>query len=173
MGQVDGEKTSVFDAAAAAATEADSLRNRGLSCQLASAGLIPKTDDAVDRAVQYYAKLDCLRTNTSELAAFAAAFAGSGGGSQPGLSATTRTAVLSSMLHGGMYEASGEWAATVGLPAKSGVGGAVWAVIPGVGGLCAQQARIDEAGNSVQAMAMLSALVSRLPQLSVFHGGRI
>ena len=43
--------------------------------------------------------------STTELAAVAAAFAGSGAGSRPSLSAKTRTGVLSSMLHGGKYEA--------------------------------------------------------------------
>jgi glutaminase len=77
--------------------------------------------------------------------------------------------VLAAMLHCGMYEASGAWAMDVGIPAKSGVSGAVWAVIPGVGGLCAHQARIDETGNSVQASALLRGMVRRAPSISVFH----
>ena len=161
----------IFDPRAVAATEADSLRNRGLCCQLASAGVIPKTEDAVDRAVRYYSAMDCMLTDTNDLAGVAAAFAD--GGSSADLAATTRTATLSAMLHSGMYEASGSWAATVGLPAKSGVGGAVWVVLPGIGGLCAQQPRIDSAGNSVQAMELVRGLVSRLPELNVFHGGKI
>eukprot|EP00908_Phaeocystis_cordata_P026346 Transcript_8826.p2 GENE.Transcript_8826~~Transcript_8826.p2 ORF type:complete len:338 (+),score=95.88 Transcript_8826:41-1015(+) len=167
-----------FDDEAVAATLADSLRNQGLSSQLASAGALPKTEDAVARAVRYYAALDCLQTDAVELARVAAAFAGGGergdgggDGRAPGSpAARTRTATLAAMLHGGMYEASGEWAAAVGLPAKSGVSGAVWCVLPGVGGLCAQQARIDAAGNSVAAMALLRRMVAKLPELSVFHG---
>jgi glutaminase len=158
-----------FDAEAVAATVADSLRNRGLSCQLASAGVLPKSDDAVDRAVRYYAALDCLLTDSTELARVACTFAG-GTGTSTGLSPATCTATLSALLHGGMYEASGEWAASVGLPAKSGVSGAVWCSMPGVGGICAQQARIDEAGNSVAAMSLLRSMVTRLPELSIFHG---
>ena len=155
-----------FDDKAVDATFADSLRNRGLSCQLANAGALPKTEDAVQRAVAYYAALDCLQTDAVELARVAAAFAG--GGPSPRIADSTRTATLSAMLHGGMYEVSGEWAATVGLPAKSGVSGAVWCSIPGVGGLCAQQARIDDAGNSVAAMELLRSMVKTLPELSVF-----
>ena len=169
IGTTDASAGACFDAAAVAATVADSLRNRGLSCQLASAGSLPKTEDAVGRAVRYYAALDCLLTDTTELARAAAAFAG---GWSEALSARTRTATLSAMLHGGMYEVSGEWAAEVGLPAKSGVSGAVWCAIPGVGGICAQQPRIDGAGNSVAAMALLRGMVARLPELSVFHGAR-
>ena len=48
-----GVEAPLFDSAAVAATEADSMRNRALSSALAAAGIMPKTDDAVDRAVRY------------------------------------------------------------------------------------------------------------------------
>eukprot|EP01048_Picozoa_sp_COSAG05_P002758 COSAG05_NODE_119_length_17779_cov_273.146049_12_plen_262_part_00 len=99
-GSLDGE---CFDDVAVAATVADSLRNRGLSCQLASRGVLPKTEDAVDRAVRYYAALDCLLTDTTELARVACAFAGPAGAEGHDLSAATRTQTLSMMLHCGMY----------------------------------------------------------------------
>jgi glutaminase len=122
----------LYDAVAVAATEADSLRNRGLSSALAAAGVMPKTDEAVDRAVRYYAALDCLSVTTVELAAVATAFAGgASAGTGVTLSAGTRSATLATMLHCGMYEASGDWSVSVGVPAKSGVSGAVWAAIPG------------------------------------------
>jgi len=41
--------------------------------------------------------------------------------------------VLSVSLTCGMYDYSGEWAYRVGLPAKSGVGGGIMAVLPGMG----------------------------------------
>ena len=37
----------------------------------------------------------------------------------------------------GMYEESSKWKEEVRLPAKSGVSGVVWAVIDGIGGVCA------------------------------------
>ena len=39
--------------------------------------------------------------------------------------------ILSSMTFGGMYNSSGQWHQKVGIPMKSGVGGAIIAVIPG------------------------------------------
>ena len=113
---------------------------------------------------------------TAELAAVGAAFAGTPPGDRAApaavaVSAATQSATLATMLHCGMYEQSGEWGATVGVPAKSGVGGAVWASIPGVGGVCAHQPRIDNVGNSVQAMALIRGMAARLPGLSVFNAG--
>ena len=67
------------------------------------------------------------------------------------------------MLTCGTYE----FAYRVGLPAKSGVGGAVLAVIPRHGTLCAWGPRLDAAGNSVAAIAALDEFTTA-SGLSVF-----
>jgi len=60
------------------------------------------------------------------------------------------------------YEASTAWRADVGLPAKSGVSGAVWAVVEGAGALAVHQPRLDEHGNSVQGMAFVREFASQV-----------
>ncbi len=66
--------------------------------------------------------------------------------------------VLSVMATCGMYDYSGNWINQVGMPAKSGVGGGVVAVLPGQFGLAVYSPRLDAKGNSVRGIAACEAL---------------
>jgi len=59
--------------------------------------------------------------------------------------------VLAVMATAGLYDDSGRWLYTTGLPAKSGVGGGIIAVSPGRFGIAVVSPPLDEAGNSVRA----------------------
>ncbi|UNO39994.1 glutaminase [Streptomyces sp. MST-110588] len=59
------------------------------------------------------------------------------------------------MLTCGTYDAAGEFAYRVGLPAKSGVGGGIVAVVPGRCTLCVWSPGLDRRGNSVAGAAAL------------------
>ena len=72
----------------------------------------------------------------------------------------------------GFYEHSGDWMYTAGIPAKSGVGGGVMAVLPGVMGVSAFAPPLDEAGNSVKAQSAIKFIMNKLG-LGVFNGDNV
>ena len=66
--------------------------------------------------------------------------------------------VLSIMLSCGMYDYAGEWAFRVGIPAKSGVGGGIVAVVPDVCGIGIFSPPLDKKGNSVRGVQVCEEL---------------
>ena len=61
----------------------------------------------------------------------------------------------------GMCEFSGEYAYSIGLPAKSGVSGCVMIVVPNVGGFVTFSPRLDQYRNSVRGIEFSKQLVKR------------
>lgn len=68
----------------------------------------------------------------------------------------------------GFYEHTGDWLFTTGLPAKTGVGGGIVGVIPGVMGIAAFAPPLDASGNSVKAQLALKFIMDRL-NLNIFN----
>nr|WP_241584270.1 glutaminase B [Rosenbergiella epipactidis] len=71
------------------------------------------------------------------------------------------------MMTSGMYNAAGEFAWRVGLPAKSGVGGGIVAIVPGKMSIAVWSPALDQFGNSLAGTAVLEHISDRLA-FSVF-----
>jgi glutaminase len=70
--------------------------------------------------------------------------------------------ILAAMTMAGLYDGSGGWAWHVGIPAKSGVGGGILAVVPGKGAIVVFAPPLDEAGNSVKAQKAIAYVADQL-----------
>jgi glutaminase len=70
--------------------------------------------------------------------------------------------VLAVMMMAGFYDESGSWAYHAGLPAKTGVGGGIVAVVPGKLAIVGFSPPVNEAGNSVRATEAIDYIVKEL-----------
>jgi glutaminase len=79
--------------------------------------------------------------------------------------------MLAVMMMAGFYNESGKWAWDTGLPAKTGVGGGIVAVVPGQMAIVGFSPRLNEAGNSVRAAKAINDIVKKLG-LNLFEHGQ-
>ncbi len=70
--------------------------------------------------------------------------------------------LLAIMATAGFYDESGEWMFTAGLPAKTGVGGGIVAVVPGRFAIAAFSPRLNEAGNSIRSLNAIRDIAGEL-----------
>jgi glutaminase len=138
-------------------------RNFALAYLMKSRGGFPEGTDIV-QALEFYFQCCSIEMDCQKLAIVAATLAN--GGVCPltherVLSTNTTKSVLSLMFSCGMYDYSGQFAFSVGLPCKSGVSGTIMCVVPGTCGFCIWSPRLDKFGNSVRGLAFCSKLVSR------------
>lgn len=127
-------------------------RNRAISYLMLSRGIM---SERVEETIELYTLQCSVLVTAADLAVLAATLANDGVNPVTGERALGERCVrdvLSVMLTCGMYDYSGEWVFRVGLPAKSGVGGGVLAVLPGIGGLGVFSPPLDRFGNSVRAV---------------------
>lgn len=143
------------------------FNNRSIAWLLKNYGRI--YDDPM-MALDLYTRQCSLGVTASQLATAAATIANGGVNPTTGkrvFRAELTPRIVSLMATVGFYEHTGDWLFQTGLPAKSGVGGGIMAVVPGVMGLAAFAPPLDAAGNSVKAQKALAFLARQL-ELNLF-----
>ena len=156
-----GRKLTI-DRAVYASESASGHRNRAIAYLMLNFGVI---DEDVNHTLHQYFSQCSLRVNCRDLAIMAATLA------NMGTNPVTRQTVfdfqyikdvLSVMFTCGLYDHAGEWAYHVGLPAKSGVGGGMLAVVNRQLGIGVYSPRLDAKGNSVRGILACRELADRL-----------
>ncbi len=133
-------------------------RNRGIAWMLKNFGIIEGDPMA---SLENYFRQCAILVTCRDLAVMAATLANGGVNPLTGQRAVPvehLDRVLSVMATCGMYDYAGSWLTEVGLPAKSGVGGGIAAVLPGRFGIGVFAPRLDEKGNSVRGIAVCKRL---------------
>ncbi|MBO3143807.1 glutaminase [Dermatophilus congolensis] len=133
-------------------------RNRALANMLRGYEVLP---DEPEDVVRGYTMQCALRVTVRDLALMAATLANGGvqplTGEQVVLAPVVRQ-VMSVMFACGMYDEAGEWITSVGIPAKSGVGGGIIGALPGQLGVATLSPPLDAHGNSVRGVEVFQRL---------------
>jgi glutaminase len=153
----------VSDSAVALSESVTGHRNSAIAHVLAEHGRLNNDIGVVLR--QYYAQ--CAITTTVQTVATAALFLADRRHDSGPLDGATIRRVNAVLLTSGMYGAAGDIAYRIGLPAKSGIGGGVLAVMPGLGTVCVWSPPLDSDGNSAGGIAAIEEF-AHLAGWSVF-----
>ena len=115
----------------------------------------------VEEVLGVYFRQCSLLVTASDLSVMGATLSNKGVNPVTGKKVIGKTAsiqTMSVMVSAGMYDYSGEWTFKVGLPAKSGVGGGITAVLPSQFGLGVFSPPLDKLGNSVRGVKVCEML---------------
>ncbi|WP_414563802.1 MULTISPECIES: glutaminase [unclassified Anabaena] len=124
--------------------------NQAIANYLATAGKLDNPEIALDT----YEQICCVSGKVEDLALLGKLLACE----NSWLATKHRQIVNAVMLTCGLYEASAHFAAKIGLPMKSGIGGGLLAIVPDGGAIACYSPALDMVGNSVGAIAFVEAL---------------
>ncbi len=145
-----------------ASASATNHRNQSMARLLQSYDRLHGDPSAV---VDLYTRQSCLSVSARDLAVMGATLADGGVNPVTGervIDEETCRCTLAVMATAGLYETTGDWLYTIGLPAKSGIGGGIVTAAPGKGGLGTYAPPLDPAGNSVRGQLAAHFLSERL-----------
>lgn len=147
--RLSGNAALQYDDGVARSEMATAERNRAMGHFMRSFGNL---HNPVDEVITAYCRHCAIRMDTVDLAR-AVAFLAHGGvnpwNGERVVSASTAKRLSALMLTCGTYDAAGDFAFRVGIPAKSGVGGSIVGHIPGQLGVCVWSPELEPSGNSL------------------------
>ena len=151
----------VIDTEVCASEKASGFRNEAMANLMKSFGNL---QHPVDEVLDVYFQQCSIVLNCEQLAMLFTFLANDG--QQPAtrhqvVSARRARRINALMLTCGTYDRAGQFAFEVGLPAKSGVGGGIAAIVPGKMALCAWSPGLGESGNSAAATEALRLFAER------------
>nr|WP_308420180.1 glutaminase [Pseudoclavibacter endophyticus] len=129
-------------------------RNLAIAHMLRSQDVLVEDPTAI---VEGYVRQCSVLVTTRDLAVMAATLANAGVNPLSGdqvIPAPVVRQVLTVMATCGMYDAAGDWATQVGIPAKSGVAGGLIGALPGQIGIATFSPRLDAHGNSARGVSL-------------------
>ena len=158
-----GDKAVRFNNATYLSERQTADRNFALAYFMREKNAFPENTNLTE-TLEFYFQCCSIESCTYDLSVAAATLANAGTNPLSGKSLFTSSTVqncLSLMLSCGMYDFSGEFAFKIGLPAKSGVSGALMLVIPNLMGISIWSPRLDQVGNTVRGVEFCERLVER------------
>ncbi|WP_102027482.1 glutaminase A [Salirhabdus sp. Marseille-P4669] len=156
--RITGDDTIYYDEEVAKSEFETAFLNRSLCYFMKQNGVIT---GSVEELLDTYTKQCAISMNVEQLAKIGALFANDGKSLDTGeeiIPSFYSRICKTFMVTCGMYNASGEFATKVGIPAKSGVSGVILGVVKNLGGVAVFGPSLDEKGNSVIGLKLLEKM---------------
>lgn len=137
-------------------------RNKALAYLLKSKNILK---DDPEKILDNYFKQCSIEMTTEELAKIAYFYSNGGvvlGETETLVSSNIISSVNAVMSHGGMYNNSGKYASSIGIPSKSGVSGCILGVVPKKAGIAVYSPGLDEYGNSLIGQELMKRISEKL-----------
>ena len=160
--QLSGVADIAYDPVVARSELDHSARNAAIAWLMKSFGNFHNDVSVVLQNYFHYCALKMSCVELAQTFLFLASQGLTAGGVGPVITSRQTRQVNALMATSGMYQNAGEFAWRVGLPAKSGVGGGIVAIVPNEMAIAVWSPELDDAGNSLAGVAVLEMLTQRL-----------
>jgi glutaminase len=157
---VSGAPDVNFDSAVAQSEAEHGFRNAATAFLIKNFGNLDSAPQAVLTAYFEHCAIEMSCAEVAAATLFAANHGTDPGSGRQWLTPQQMRRINSIALTCGTYDAAGDFAYRIGLPTKSGVGGGIVAIVPGLMTLCVWSPGLDRHGNSVAGAAALEHFTS-------------